>query len=84
MRHQVHPLAREAVRARLTAGTSAHWRQADVALVEAAAAAEPKILLQYVRSILDPASDGTGPDGPRTRGRRRIPGGGWGPVPPDR
>jgi hypothetical protein len=83
LRHQVRPLAREAVRAQLTAQESAHWQQAGVALVEAAAAANPQILLPYARSVLGTASDGRGPDGPGTRGRRRLPGG-WGPVTPDR
>jgi hypothetical protein len=80
--HQVHPLARAAVRARLTAEESAHWRQAGIALVDAAAAADPQILLRYARSVPGSASYGTGPDGPGTRGRRRLPGG-WGPVPRD-
>jgi hypothetical protein len=83
LRIQMHPLARAAVRAQLTAEESAHWEQAAAALVEAAAAADPQILLPYARAVLDPTSDGTGPDGPGTRGRRRLPGG-WGPVPPDR
>ena len=79
---QVHPLARAAVRAQLTAEESAHWQQAAVALVETAAAANPQILLPYARSVPGTTSYGTGPDGPGFRGRRRIPGG-WGPVPPD-
>jgi hypothetical protein len=78
LRVQVHPLARAAVRAQLTAEESSHWQQAATALVEAAAAADPQILLPYARSVLGLANDG-----PRTRGRRRLPGG-WGPVPPDR
>ena len=56
MRHQVHPLARAAVLAQLTAEESAHWQQAAAALVEAAAAASPKILLPYARSVLGPAN----------------------------
>jgi hypothetical protein len=75
---QMHPLARAAIRAQLTTEESAHWEQAAVALVEAAAAADPQILLPYARTVL-----GTGSDHPGTRGRRRLPGG-WGPVPPDR
>jgi hypothetical protein len=78
LQYQVHPLARAAVRAQLTAEESAHWQQAGIALVEAAAAADPQILRPYARSVL-----GTPLDSPRTRGRRRIPGG-WGPVGPDR
>jgi hypothetical protein len=83
LRHQVHPLARAAVRAQLTAEESARWQQAATALVEAAAAADPQILLPYARSVLGTTSDGMGPDCPATRGRRRLHGG-WGPVPPDR
>jgi hypothetical protein len=83
LRHRVHPVAREAVRAQLTAEESAQWEQAGVALVEAAAAADPQILLRYARSVPGSTSYGRGLDGPGTRGRRRIPGG-WGPVPPDR
>jgi hypothetical protein len=79
MRHQVHPLARAAVLAQLTAEESAHWQQAAAALVEAAAAANPKILLPYARSVLGPANDS-----PSTRGWRRTPGGWAPPVPPDR
>jgi hypothetical protein len=79
LRHQVHPLARAAIHAQLTADESAYWQQAAVALVEAAAAADPQILRPYARAVLDP----TGPDEPRTRGRRRLPGG-WGPAQPDR
>jgi hypothetical protein len=82
-RVQMHPLARAAVSAQLTPEESAHWQQAAVALVEAAAAADPKILQPYARSVPGTTSYGTGPDGPGTRGRQRIPGG-WGPVPPDR
>jgi hypothetical protein len=82
LRVQMHPLARTAVRAQLTPEESAHWQQAAVALIEAAAAANPKILLPYARSVPGTTSYGTGPDGPATRGRRRIPGG-WGPVTPD-
>jgi hypothetical protein len=42
LRHQVHPLARAAIRAQLTAEESAHWRQAAEALIEAAAPADPQ------------------------------------------
>ena len=77
LRVQVHPLARAAVRAQLTAEESAHWQQAAATLVEAAAAAN-SLLLPYARSVVGPASNT-----PRTRGRRRIPGG-WGPASPDR
>jgi hypothetical protein len=83
LRVLVHPLARAAVRAQLTAEESAHWQQAALALVEAAAAADPQGLLPYARSVQGPTSGGRGPDGPGTRGRRRLPGG-WGPVPPER
>jgi len=79
MRHQVHPLARAAVLAQLTAQESAHWQQAALALVEAAAAANPKILGPYARSVLGPANND-----PSTRGWRRVPGGWAPPVPPDR
>jgi len=66
LRHQVHPLARAAVRAQLTGEESAHWQQAAAALVEAAAAADPQILLPYARAVLDPTSDGSDPDRPGT------------------
>ena len=82
LRVQVNPLVRAAVRAQLTAEEIAHWQQAAVALVDAAAAADPTILMPYARSVPGTTSYGTGPDGPGFRGRRRIPGG-WGPVTPD-
>ena len=82
LRVQMHPLARAAVSAQLTPEESARWQQAAVALVEAAAAADPKILQPYARSVPGTTSYSTGPDGPGTRGRRRIPGG-WGPAQPD-
>jgi len=74
LRVQMHPLARAAVSAQLTPEESAHWQQAAVALVDAAAAADPKILQPYARSVPGTTSYGTGPDGPGTQGRRRIPG----------
>lgn len=40
--HQVHPLARAAIRAQLTAEESAHWRQAAQALAEAAGIPGPQ------------------------------------------
>lgn len=83
LRVQMHPLARAAIRGSLTDEESARWRQAALAVIEAAAAANPQILLPYARTVLRPTGDGAGPDNPRTRGRRRLPGG-WGPVQPDR
>jgi hypothetical protein len=64
---QVHPLARAAVRERLTAEEAAHWQQAGEALVEAALPADPQDpatwptyqrLLPLARATLDPASEG--------------------------
>ena len=81
LRVQVHPLARAAVRAQLTAQELAHWQQAATTLVEAAAAAEPQTLLPYARSVPGTTSYVTRPAGPGTRGWRRGPGG-W--VPPGR
>ena len=66
---QVHPLARAAVRAQLTAQESAHWRQAGVALIEAALPADPQAraswptyarLLPLARATLELTSDGMG------------------------
>jgi hypothetical protein len=64
---QVHPLARAAVRDRLTAEEAAHWQQAGEAMVEAALPADPQDpatwptyqrLLPLARATLDRASEG--------------------------
>ena len=64
---QVHPLARAAVRERLTAEEAMHWQRAGEALIEAALPADPQDpatwptyqrLLPLARATLDPASEG--------------------------
>jgi hypothetical protein len=64
---QLHPLARAAIRAQLTADESAHWQQAGAALVEAALPADPQDpatwltyqrLLPLARATLNPAGEG--------------------------
>jgi hypothetical protein len=83
LRVEMHPLARVAVSAQLTPESSAHWQEAAVALVEAAAAANPQILLPYAQTVPGTTHYGPGPNGPGTRGWRRGPGG-WRPPTPDR
>ncbi|HXL89681.1 MAG TPA: hypothetical protein VN969_12035 [Streptosporangiaceae bacterium] len=67
LRVQVHPLARAAIRAQLTADESAHWQHAGAALVEGALPADPQAptswptyarLLPLARATLDLTSDG--------------------------
>lgn len=64
---QMHPLARSATRARLTAEETAHWRQAGAALIEAALPTDAQDpvsqrtfarLLPLAQATLDPDSDG--------------------------
>lgn len=64
---QVHPLARAAIRAQLTAEESAHWQQAGAALVEGALPDDPQEptswrvfahLLRLAQATLELTSDG--------------------------
>lgn len=67
LRVQLHPLARAAIRAQLTADEAAHWQQAGTALIEGALPSDPQDpatwltyqrLLPLARAALDPAGEG--------------------------